>query len=377
MDLTHTPEHLAFRDELRSWLAVNRHEPAETDDPAAELAAMERWIDLLREGRWLGVHWPKEHGGRGASPTESAMFFEELGRHRQPLPWNILGILLAGPTLMEWGTQEQKDRHLPAILEGERWCQGFSEPGSGSDLASLSTKAVRDGDEWVVTGQKIWTSLSRDAKWCMLLARTNPDVKKHAGITYFILDMEQPGVEVRPMKQMTGDAEFSETFLTEARIPHANVVGGVDNGWKVSLATLAHERSGPIAYNLASVRVRLDDLIALSAERGLLDDPLVADRLADLHVRAELMRQTARRATAGLEKRGKSGPEGSVAKLMVTAMYQEVTQAAADLLPETLTGGTPWSWDLLRARGRSIEGGTREIQKNVIAQRVLGLPRAA
>lgn len=376
MDLTYTDRQVAFRDELRTWLEDNRYEEPASDDTEAGIAAAHDWMRRLRAGGWLGVHWPAEHGGRDATPIESSMFFEELGRHRQPLPRNILGLLLAGPTLMEWGSEEQKARHLPGILDGEIWCQGFSEPQTGSDLASLRTRAVRDGDEWVVTGQKIWTSYGMYAKWCMLLARTDPDEPKHRGITYFILDMEQDGVEVRPLRQITGEAEFGETFLDGARIPDAHVVGSVNNGWKVSLATLAHERSGPIAYNLASARARLNDLVVEAGRRGLLDDPVIADRLTEFHVRTELMLQTSRRAISALEKRGRSGPEGSLPKLLVTELYQQITQFAADVFSDALVTGTSWSYDLLRARGRSIEGGTREIQKNVIAQRVLGLPRS-
>ncbi len=208
------------------------------------------------------------------SLTESAIYFEEIGRARVPMAANVLGLLLGGPTLMVWGTDEQKERYLSPILSGEEiWCQGFSEPEAGSDLASLKTRAVKDGEDWVITGQKVWTSGAQYAKWCMLVARTDGDAAKHKGLTYFLMDMEQEAVQVRPLRQITGEAEFNELFIEEARIPDANVVGGVGNGWKVALTTLMNERAG-LGFAL-QIRLRqlLDDVIAIAAERGLLEDP--------------------------------------------------------------------------------------------------------
>ena len=218
---------------------------------------------------WAAPDWPTEYGGRGATLTESAIYFEEIGRARVPLPANVLGLLLGGPTLMVWGTDEQKERYLTPILSAEEiWCQGFSEPDAGSDLASLKTRAVKDGDDWVVTGQKVWTSGAQYSKWCMLVARTDRDAAKHKGLTYFLMDMEQDAVQVRPLRQITGEAEFNELFIEEARIPDENVVGGVGNGWKVALTTLMNERAG-LGFAL-QIRLRqlLDDVIAAAAERG-------------------------------------------------------------------------------------------------------------
>lgn len=378
MDLTFSESELAFRDELRTWLAEHPPPPQPADGgDEAGFAWRREWQRTLSDAGWAAPHWPAEFGGRGATLTQSAIYFEELGRARVPLPANVLGLLLGGPTLMVWGTPEQKERYLPPILTAEEiWCQGFSEPGAGSDLAALQTKAVKDGDEWVVTGQKVWTSAAQWSKWCMLVTRTDADVPKHKGLTYFLLDMEQPGVTVRPLKQITGEAEFNELFLEEARIPDANVVGGVGNGWKVALTTLMNERAG-LGFAL-QVRLRqyLDDLLAAADERGLLEDAAYADKLADLHTRCEAIRLLAWKGLTDVEKYGQPGPEGSLVKWLWSDTNQQATQLAADILgPEALTYGTSWSYELLRARGNTIEGGTTEILKNIVAERVLGLPR--
>ena len=309
--------------------------------------------------------------------TESAIFFEELGRSGAPLPANVLGLLLAGPTIMFWGTDEQKERYLHPILTAEEiWCQGFSEPEAGSDLAALKTRAVRDGDDWLVTGQKVWTSGAQHSKWCMLVARTDQDAPKHKGLSYFLMDMEQDAVQVRPLTQITGEAEFNELFLEEARIPHENLLGGEGNGWKVALTTLMNERSGLGFFLQIRLRQLLDKLIDEAAGRGLLDDPSVAERIGDLHVKTEVLRLNGYRGLTAIEKYGQPGPEGSLSKLMWSQTNQELVQLAVDIVgPEALTAGTPWAYELLRARGNSIEGGTTEILQNIIAERVLGLPK--
>jgi alkylation response protein AidB-like acyl-CoA dehydrogenase len=278
---------------------------------------------------------------------------------------------------MTWGTDEQKDRFLGPILSADEiWCQGFSEPDAGSDLAALKTRAVPDGDGWIVTGQKVWTSGAHYSKWCMLVARTDADAAKHKGLTYFLMDMEQPEVQVRPLRQITGEAEFNELFIEGARIPGENVVGGVGNGWKVALTTLMNERAGLGFALQVRLRQHLDDLFAIAAERGLLEDPLVADQLADLHVRTETIRLLAWKGLTDIERYGQPGPEGSLVKWQWSDTNQKLTQLAADIVgPEALTAGTHWSYELLRARGNSIEGGTTEVLKNIVAERVLGLPR--
>jgi alkylation response protein AidB-like acyl-CoA dehydrogenase len=377
MDLTLSQEEVAFRDELLQWLGD--HTAGESPAREKDVFAWRRaWQRELFDGGWAAVDWPIEYGGRGASLTQSAIFFEELARAREPLPANVLGILLAGPTIMVWGTPEQKDRYLLPILSADEiWCQGFSEPDAGSDLASIKTRAIKDGNEWVVTGQKVWTSDAQHAKWCMLLARTDPDAAKHKGMSYFLMDMEQPGVVIRPLVQMTGEAHFNELFLEEVRIPHENLLGGPGNGWKVALTTLMSERAGLGFFLQVQLRRLLDDLISEASRRGLVEDAYVADRLGDLHLRAEILRLTAYRGLTKIEKYGQPGPEGSLVKLMWSECNQMLVQLAADLLgPEVLTAGTPWSYELLRARGNTIEGGTTEILKNILAERVLGLPRA-
>jgi alkylation response protein AidB-like acyl-CoA dehydrogenase len=377
MDLTFDEQELAFRDELRAWLADNPagEAPSDEDESYAWRRDFQR---RLAQGGWAAVHWPREYGGRGATLTQSAIFFEELGRSGAPLPANALGLLLAGPTIMAWGTPEQKDRYLaPIVTADEIWCQGFSEPEAGSDLASLKTRAVKHGDEWIVTGQKVWTSGAQYSKWCMLVARTDLDAPKHKGLSYFLMDMEQDAVQVRPLTQITGESEFNELFIEEARIPDANLLGGEGNGWKVALTTLMNERAGLGFFLQVRLRQLLDQLLVEASDRGLLDDPVIADRLGELHLKAEVLRLTAYRGLTTIEQYGQPGPEGSLVKWMWSETNQQLTQFAADLLgPEALRSENRWSYELLRARGNTIEGGTTEVLKNIVAERVLGLPKA-
>jgi alkylation response protein AidB-like acyl-CoA dehydrogenase len=378
MDLTFNDAELAFRDELRAWFSDNGPGREPEGDEGAHYAWRQDFQRRLADDGWAAVHWPVEYGGRGATLTQSAIFFEELGRSGAPLMANVLGLLLAGPTIMAYGTPEQKDRYLNPILTAEEiWCQGFSEPDAGSDLASLKTRAVKDGDEWVITGQKVWTSGAQYAKWCMLVARTDSDVAKHKGLTYFLMDMDQPGVQVVPLRQITGESEFNELFIDGARVPDENVLGGVGNGWRVALTTLMNERAGLAFFLQVRLRQTLDRLIEEAAARDLLEDPVIADRLGELHLKAEVLRLTAYRGLTAIEKYGQPGPEGSLTKWMWSETNQQLTQFAADLLgPDALVAGGRWSYELLRARGNSIEGGTTEVLKNIVAERVLGLPKA-
>ncbi len=378
MDLTFSEQETAFRDELRAWFVAN--DPGEEPDGEEDrrYAWRRDFQRRLAEAGWAAVHWPREYGGRGATLTESAIFFEELGRSGAPLPANVLGLLLAGPTIMTWGTEQQKERYLSPILTADEiWCQGFSEPDAGSDLASLKTRAVRDADEWVLTGQKVWTSAAQYSKWCMLVARSDPEAPKHKGLTYFLMDMEQEGVQIRPLRQITGEPEFNELFLDGARVPHENVLGGEGNGWKVALTTLMNERAGLGFFLQVRLRQLLDRLIEEAAREGLLEDPVVADRLGELHLRTELVRLTAYRGLTAIERYGQPGPEGSLTKWMWSDTNQRLTQLAAELLgPRALRADDPWAYELLRARGNSIEGGTTEVLKNIVAERVLGLPKS-
>jgi alkylation response protein AidB-like acyl-CoA dehydrogenase len=376
MDLTLSPSEQAFRDELRSWLAENH--PG--DDPPGEDAAFDHrraWQRQLYDAGYAGFSWPKEYGGRGATLVEQAIFSEEMARVRAPAPANVLGMVMGGPVVIHHGTDEQKERFLRPILTGDEiWCQGFSEPESGSDLASLKTKAVKSNGEWVVTGQKVWTTFAHKSKWCMLVARTDPDAPKHQGLTYFILDMEQEAVQVRPLHQITNEPEFNELFIEEARIPDENVVGGVGNGWTVAITTLMNERAGLGAGAAASMRIALEDLKELARDRGLADDPVIRQRIAQLQVEVELLRLNSWRGLTQIMKRGVPGPEGSLPKWQWGEIHQALTELAAEILGEDAAEwDNPWTYRLLRSRANSIEGGTTEILKNIIAERVLGLPK--
>jgi alkylation response protein AidB-like acyl-CoA dehydrogenase len=376
VDLTLSPAEEEFRDGLRAWIADNHpgREPA-ADEEA--FAFRRDWQRRLNERGWAGLTWPAEFGGAGATMIEQAIFFEEIARARAPQMANVLGLTMGGPTVIAHGTDEQKERFLAPILSADEiWCQGFSEPESGSDLASLKTRAVASGDGYVVTGQKVWTTFAHESKWCMLLARTNPDAPKHRGLTYFLMDMEQDGVEVRPLVQITGEAEFNELFIDEAYIPAGNVVGGVDNGWRVAITTLMHERAG-LAFALqARVQIALGELIEELRERGVDQDPIVRQRLAQLAIEANVLRLLAYRGLTTAMKSGEPGPEGSLGKWLWADVNQGLTELAQDIQgPRAALVDDTWTYRFLRARANSIEGGTTEILKNIVAERVLGLPR--
>jgi alkylation response protein AidB-like acyl-CoA dehydrogenase len=376
VDLTLTSEEQAFRDEVRAWLGEN-HPGPEPDGEEAKFEFRRAWQRKLHDAGWAGISWPKEYGGRGATLIEQAIFSEEMVRSKAPAPANVLGLVMGGPVVIAHGTEQQKERFLEPILSGEEiWCQGFSEPESGSDLASLKTKAIRDNGGWRVTGQKVWTTYAHEAKWCMLLARSEPNAPKHKGLTYFICDMEQDEIEVRPLRQITGEAEFNEIFLEDAVVPDENLVGGEGNGWNVAITTLMHERAGLGAASAISLRRELDELIALINERGLADDPVIRQRIAELKIGVEALRLGALRALTQQMKVGIPGPEGSVAKWQWAMLNQKLTELAVDVLgPDALRPDSEWAYRFLRARANSIEGGTTEVMKNIIAERVLGLPR--
>ena len=300
-----------------------------------------------------------------------------MARAKAPSPANILGMVMGGPVVIHHGSDEQKGRWLRPILTGDEiWCQGFSEPESGSDLASLKTRAVKSNGEWVVTGQKVWTTFAHKSKWCMLVARTDQDAPKHQGLTYFIMDMEQEAVQVRPLHQITRQPEFNELFIEEARIPDENVVGGVGEGWAVAITTLMNERAGLGAASAAGVRIALDELRELAIERGVADDPLIRQRIGQLTIEVELLRLNAWRGLTQIMKKGVPGPEGSLPKWQWSDINQSLTELAIDILGEDgAAWDSPWAYRFLRARANSIEGGTTEILKNIVAERVLGLPK--
>lgn len=346
------------------------------------------WAKLLYEAGYAGLTWPQEYGGAGAPYTHQAIFLEESARAETPEHIGVIGLGMAGPTIIAHGTPEQKG-HLKSILSGEEvWCQGFSEPGSGSDLASLRTRASDDGDSFVVNGQKVWSSFAHIADYCILLVRTDPEAPKHNGITYLLVDMHSPGVDVRPLRQITGDPEFNEIFFSDVRVPKENVLGEVNAGWQVAMTTLLHER-GTLGFALtARLEVQMRKLIALAKEKrpdGVVpaDDPMIRDRIARHWSELQALRFTNYRALTGLVKTGVPGPEGSVAKLHWSETNQRLTKLAVEILgPQAQLNGEAGTWDgfwqyqQLRSRGNTIEAGTSEVLRNIISERVLGLPRS-
>jgi alkylation response protein AidB-like acyl-CoA dehydrogenase len=395
MDFKLTPEQEAFRDEVRAWLRANlppdwASRPT-TDVPRAEMYDFGRmWQRKMYEAGLLGLTWPKEYGGRGLTWMEELIFHQELVLHKAPPPLNILGIGMAGPTIIAYGTDAQKKRHLQKILTAEEiWCQGYSEPNAGSDLASLQTRAVRDGDHFVVNGQKVWTSLAHIADWMMLLARTDPSASKHKGITYFLLDMHSPGVTVRPLRQITGDAEFNEVFFENVRVPAANILGELHQGWSVGITTLMYERLA-LGFGLqARFQIALDATLGLARRMRrnggtAAQDPVLRQKLAQLVIDNAVFKYTAARAITRLLRGELPGSEASAGKIWWCDKHQALQEVAQELLGPygQLGRGTPWAVDqgmwqysFLRSRGNSIEGGTTEIQRNIIGERVLGLPK--
>jgi alkylation response protein AidB-like acyl-CoA dehydrogenase len=395
MDFRDTPDEAAFRAEVREWLAANLPEGWGTPawrEPGDVLAFHKDWSHKLYEAGYVGMHWPRAYGGREASITHTAIVLEELSRAEAPDHVGLIGIGMAGPTVMAHGTEEQKDRFLANILSGEEvWCQGFSEPGSGSDLASLRAKAEPDGDgAFVVTGQKVWSSFAHIADWCILLARTDASGDKHEGITYFLMDMHAPGVDVRPLRQITGESEFNEIFMDGVRIPADGVVGRAGQGWQVAITTLMNERANVGFALLARVESNLRRLIALAKEtprNGAMasGDPLVRDQLAELWTDVQAFRFTIYRSFSMLVKTGIPGPEGSAAKLFWSETNQRLTRTALEiegafalLAPgsDRVPADGRWQTAQLRSRGNTIEAGTSEILRNIIAERVLGLPKS-
>ena len=397
MDFRLTPAQQSFRDEVRAWLGRNL--PKEwaaravsgPDVPRAEAYAfLKEWQKRLYDAGFIGLTWPKEYGGRGLTFMEELILHEEMALVKAPPVLNILGVGMAGPTIIAYGTEEQKKRYLPRILSCEEiWCQGYSEPNAGSDLASLQTRAVREGDHFVVNGQKVWTSLAQPADWMMLLARTDPQAPKHKGITYFLLDMHSPGVSVRPLRQLTGDAEFNEVFFENVSVPAANILGTVNEGWQVGITTLMYERLA-LGFGLqVRLRIALDALVGLARRTKkngevATRDPLVRQKLAQLWIDTEVFKYTGARAITRLLRGEMPGAEASAGKIWWCETHQQLQDLAMELqgpYHQLLAGSDRtidqglWQYTFLRSRANSIEGGTTEIQKNIIGERVLGLPK--
>jgi alkylation response protein AidB-like acyl-CoA dehydrogenase len=390
-----TEEQERFRREVHDWLVANLPAgwgtPAyrKPEEPGEKVAFARRWQRRLHEGGWAGLHWPREYGGRGATPIEQLVFAEEYARVGAPPMIDIgVGPGLVGPTLIHHGTDAQKARFLPRILFGDDvWCQGFSEPNAGSDLAACRTRADLDGDEFRVTGQKIWTSYARWADWCILVVRTDPHAAKHEGLSFLLVDMRSPGVTIRPLVEMTGVAWFNEVFFDDVRVPRANMVGALNEGWRIAITTLAHERGGSAPH--ARLAGELTAMLAMA--RGMraggtpaTGDPVHRQRLAQAWIETEVVRLVAYKQVSDLMRTGHPGPEGSYLKLLwsETDVRMKETGIALQGAYALLERGDPhavdagrWQYEYLWSRAASIYAGTSEVQRNIIAQRVLGLPR--
>jgi alkylation response protein AidB-like acyl-CoA dehydrogenase len=378
----------AFRDEVRAFLAHHAPDFAERG-ARSQLDLMHDWQHRLYDAGLAAVGWPVAFGGRGAGPIEQLVFNTEMARTRVPEPINRSAINQLGPTIIQWGTDEQRARYLPRILAGDEvWCQGFSEPDAGSDLASLRTRAVIDGDDLIVNGQKIWTSKAHYADWIYILARTDPDAPKHDGISYVLVDLRTPGIEVRPIRQIAGAAEFSEVFFTDVRVPLANVVGPINEGWRVAHSTLGYERVGQSRTHRIERRLGMVVRLAASTEvdgTTRIEDPTVRARLVDFAARVEALRFIASRATAAGVLGRAPGPEASVAKLLTSEVDQQMATFSLDLAgragvlergsPGAAKGGTV-AQGYLVMRAATLGAGTSEIQRNVIGEKLLGLPRS-
>ncbi len=344
------------------------------------------WQRQLYDAGWVGLGWPREYGGQGGSAIDQIIFNQEMARAKAPPPVGLVSLEVVGPTILGFGTEAQRRRHVAPLLRGdELWCQGFSEPGAGSDLASLRTRATADGDALVVTGHKVWTTWAQYAEWCAVLARTDPDRPRHAGISYLLVNMRSPGITVRPIVQMTGDEEFSEIFLDEVRVPLENVLGPLHGGWAVTMDTLQHERGPAALRRQVEFRVALDELMQqlLDEDHPDLDDATVLERLGECEVLVEVMQAQGYR-TVDRIRDGALGEETSIEKLLLTETDQGLFALALELLedPRTATAldgsvldRARWLHDYLFSRAASIYGGTSQIQRTIVAQRLLGLPR--
>jgi alkylation response protein AidB-like acyl-CoA dehydrogenase len=379
VDFSYPPEVEQFRKELRAWLAANLTEEVVAagrrrgrDPDTFEM--LRAWDAAVADAGWGAVSWPQEYGGRGATVLEQLAYAEETIHARAPVPLNVIGMNNIAPAIMQYGSDAQKRELLPRMVRADDiWCQGMSEPEAGSDLASLRTRAVLDGDEYVVNGQKIWTSLGHRADWCQLYVRTDPDAPKHKGISCLIVDMALPGIEARPLVTLNGDADFAEVFFNDVRVPADALLGPLNGGWQVATTTLSHERAGA-ARLYAQLEVQLHDLVADLAEANLLEDTATLQRLGELAVRIKYLEVLCQRSISATLHGGDALGSASLAKSVWAEVGQELAALAFDVLGP-LGGHRRW-WDRrLTSRSLTIAGGTTQINKSVTATRVLGLPR--
>jgi alkylation response protein AidB-like acyl-CoA dehydrogenase len=396
MDFDFTPGQQGFRREVREWLADNV--PAElrgrgfaaTRADRAQVERLREWQRTLHKAGYVGIDWPVELGGRGASLVEQIILYEEMSRAQAPQPINRGGLSMLGPTLMKHGTAAQQAQHLSRILTAEEiWCQGFSEPNAGSDLANLQTRAVLDGDHYVINGQKVWTSMAHVSDWGFFLVRTDPAAPKHKGISFILVDMASPGITIRPLRQITGEAEFNEVFLDNVRVPAANVVGKVNEGWNVALTTLMYERDLLTMIRHISLRTALERLIALARRTQKDGRPAAADRvlrqkIAQLAIAERCLQVNGYRSLTRILQGGAPGPEGSTSKLFWSQVDQDLAEVATEVIGPYSQIAAPsrwapdegqWEFYCLLARGSGIRAGTSEILRNILGERVLGLSK--
>jgi hypothetical protein len=387
MDFTYPPEAEAFRKEFRAWLDDHVTDelraagsPLTCAPGSPELAQLREWNRALAEARYAAITWPPEYGGRGAGLMEQVVFAEEMHRVDAPGTLNIIGLSNIAPAIIESGTEDQKRELLPRMLRGDDiWCQGFSEPDAGSDLASLTTSAVDDGDHFVVNGQKTWNTLGQLADWCELLVRTDAEAAKHRGISCLLVDMSLPGIEVRPLVTIAGEEEFNEIFFTDVRVPKDALLGPLHEGWRVAMTTLSHERAGVAGLHLG-LRKSIADLLdaakttPVAGGRMAGDDPVLRQRLARLYLEGELLKLLSQRAISGALHGREAGPESSLAKLVWSEAGQHLAEVAGDVFGADANQGR-WGRDRVAMRSFTIAGGTTQVNMNIIATRILGLPR--
>ncbi|HEX2679889.1 MAG TPA: acyl-CoA dehydrogenase family protein [Candidatus Dormibacteraeota bacterium] len=382
MDFELSPTEKAYRDEVRAWLKANVPRDGDTEGDGDMKGFIERrraWQNKLYEAGYIGLTWPKEYGGQDRGFMDQLIFNDEMILAHAPEPINVIGLGMGGPVVIAHGTEEQKKRYLPPLLSGEEiWCQGFSEPNAGSDLSGLQTRAEDRGDHYLVNGQKVWTTLAHVARWCMLVARERKQANPRDGLTYLLVDMESPGIEVRPLVQITGDAEFNEIFFKDVTVPKSQILGGAGNGWAVAMTTLLHER-GTLGLALATrAQITAGELAEHARRLGRGDDPLVRQKIAQHTIEARALQLNGYRAVTAVKRNGIPGPEGSILKLMWSELNQRMTETAVDIAgPAAQVGEADgWKYQFLRSRANTIEAGTSEVLRNILAERVLGLPRS-
>ena len=400
MDLTYPPEAEQFRKDIRAWLEENLPENFQDLRGEERKEFNEQWVRKLYEGGWICASWPGEYGGKGLTTMQQVVLNEEFARAGAPMRADFFGDTLVGPTILQWGSEEQKQEFLPKILSGQiAWCQGFSEPDAGSDLAGLKCRAELDGDEWVVNGQKVWTTQAQYADYVFLLARTDPEAPKHAGISYLLVPMKQPGVEIRPIEQVDGSAEFNEVFFNNARCPKENVVGGLNNGWKVAMTTLGFERGTSATTSHRRFQRELEEIIEIARKNGRAQDPLTRQKLATAWSKVKIMEVNGLRSLSDvLHGTKQAAALGALNKMYWSEYHKDVMELAIDILGmdgQILTGKTdeefvpgvgrrrgrttypvsPLQASFFFSRSETIWGGTAEIQRNIVGERVLGLPK--